>query len=47
MDNKIIYGIRPIVEAIKAKIKIHKIWLLKNKKHRLFKEVEDYALKKK
>ena len=42
----IIYGIRPIVESIRANVKIDKIWLLKNKKNRLFKEVEDYAFKK-
>ena len=46
MENEIIYGIRPIVEAIRANVKIDKIWLLKNKKNRLFKEVEDYAFKK-
>ncbi|MAR43564.1 MAG: 23S rRNA (guanosine(2251)-2'-O)-methyltransferase RlmB [Flavobacteriaceae bacterium] len=46
MENEIIYGIRPIVEAIRANVKIEKIWLLKNKKNRLFKEVEDYAFKK-
>ena len=46
MENEIIYGIRPIVEAIGANVKIEKIWLLKNKKNRLFKEVEDYAFKK-
>ena len=47
MENEIIYGIRPIVEAMRANIKIEKVWLLKNKKNRLFKEVEDYASKKK
>ena len=46
MENEIIYGIRPIVEAIRANVKIEKIWLLKNKKNRLFKEVEDYAFNK-
>ena len=46
MENEIIYGIRPIVEAIRANVKIEKIWLLKNKKNRLFKEVEGYAFKK-
>ncbi len=47
MDNEIIYGIRPILEAIKADVEIHKIWLLKDKKQLLFKAVEDYASKKK
>lgn len=47
MDNEIIYGIRPIIEAIKAGVKIHKIWLLQNKKNHLFKEVEVYASKEK
>ena len=47
MESEIIYGIRPIVEAIKADVKIHKIWLLQNKKNQLFKEVEGYASKKK
>ena len=47
MDNEIIYGIRPIIEAIKAGVKIDKIWLLQNKKNQLFKEVEGYASKKK
>ena len=47
MENEIIYGIRPIVEAMRANVKIEKVWLLKNKKNRLFKEVEDYASKKK
>jgi len=47
MDNEIIYGIRPIIEAIKAGVKIDKIWLLQNKKNQLFKEVESYASKKK
>ncbi|MBK57136.1 MAG: 23S rRNA (guanosine(2251)-2'-O)-methyltransferase RlmB [Flavobacteriaceae bacterium] len=47
MENEIIYGIRPIVEAMRANVKIEKIWLLKNKKNRLFKEVESYASKKK
>ena len=46
MENEIIYGIRPIVEAMRANVKIEKVWLLKNKKNRLFKEVEDYAFKK-
>ena len=45
MDNEIIYGIRPIIEAIKADVKIDKIWLLQNKKNQLFKEVEGYASK--
>jgi len=47
MESEIIYGIRPIVEAIKAGVKIYKIWLLKDKKNLLFKEVEEYAFKKK
>ena len=47
MESEIIYGIRPIVEALRANIKIDKIWLLKNKKNLLFKEVEEYAFKKK
>ena len=47
MENEIIYGIRPIIEAMRANVKIEKVWLLKNKKNRLFKEVEDYASKKK
>jgi len=47
MDKEIIYGIRPIIEAMKANVKIYKIWLLQNKKNQLFKEVEDYASKKK
>ena len=47
MDNEIIYGIRPIIEAIKAGVKIDKIWLLQNKKNQLFKEVEGFASKKK
>ena len=47
MESEIIYGIRPIVEAVRANIKIDKIWLLKNKKNLLFKEVEEYAFKKK
>ena len=47
MENEIIYGIRPIVEAIRANVKIEKVWLLKNKKHLLFKEVEEYTFKKK
>ena len=47
MENEIIYGIRPIVEAMRANVKIDKIWLLQNKKNQLFKEVEDYASKKK
>ena len=46
MDNEIIYGIRPIIEAIKAGIEIHRIWLLQNKKNQLFKEVEGYASEK-
>ena len=29
MENELIYGIRPIVEAIRANVKIDKIWLLK------------------
>ena len=47
MNDEIIYGIRPIIEAIKAGVEIHKIWLLQNKKNQLFKEVESYALTKK
>ena len=47
MDKEIIYGIRPIIEAIKAGVKIYKIWLLQNKKNQLFKEVEGYASNKK
>ena len=47
MNDEIIYGIRPIIEAIKAGVEIHKIWLLQNKKNRLFKEVESYASTKK
>jgi len=47
MENEIIYGIRPIVEAMRANVKIEKIWLLKNKKNRLFNEVESHASKKK
>ena len=47
MSDEIIYGIRPIIEAIKAGVEIHKIWLLQNKKNQLFKEVESYASKKK
>ena len=47
MESEIIYGIRPIIEATRANIKIDKIWLLKNKKNRLFKEVEEYAFQKK
>ena len=31
MENEIIYGIRPIVEAMRANVKIEKVWLLKNK----------------
>ena len=46
MDNEIIYGIRPIIEAIKAGVEIHRIWLLQNKKNQLFKEVESYASEK-
>ncbi len=46
MENKIIYGIRPIIEAIKADVEVHKIWLLKDKRHFLFKEAEKFALKK-
>ena len=33
MESEIIYGIRPIVEATRANIKIDKIWLLKIKKN--------------
>lgn len=47
MNDEIIYGIRPIIEAIKAGVEIHKIWLLQNKKNQLFKEVESYASTKK
>ena len=47
MESEIIYGIRPIIEATRANIKIDKIWLLKDKKNLLFKEVEEYAFKKK
>ena len=47
MNDEIIYGIRPIIEAIRAGVEIHKIWLLQNKKNQLFKEVESYASKKK
>ena len=43
MNDEIIYGIRPIIEAIKAGVEIHKICLLQNKKNQLFKEVESYA----
>ena len=46
MENKLIYGIRPVIEAIKADVEIHKIWLIKDKRHFLFKEVEKFALKK-
>ncbi len=46
MDNIIIYGIRPVIEAIKADVEVHKIWLLKGKRQFLFKEVEKHALKK-
>ena len=46
MDNIVIYGIRPVIEAIKADIEVHKIWLLKGKRQFLFKEVEKHALKK-
>tara|TARA_B100000963_G_scaffold93177_1_gene80211 strand:+ start:575 stop:1303 length:729 start_codon:yes stop_codon:yes gene_type:complete len=47
MNYEVIYGIRPIFEAIKADVEIHKIWLLKDKKQLLFKSVEEYAKKKK
>ena len=47
MDNIIIYGIRPVFEAIKADVEVHKIWLLNGKRQFLFKEVEKHALKKK
>ncbi len=46
MENKIIYGIRPVIEAINADTKVHKIWLLKHKRNFLFKEVEKHAYKK-
>ena len=46
MDNIIIYGIRPVFEAIKADVEVHKIWLLNGKRQFLFKEVEKHALKK-
>ena len=46
MDNIIIYGIRPVIEAIKADVEVHKIWLMKGKRQFLFKEVEKHALKK-
>ena len=46
MDNIIIYGIRPVFEAIKADVEVHKIWLMKGKRQFLFKEVEKHALKK-
>tara|TARA_B110000263_G_C15235039_1_gene476589 strand:+ start:187 stop:924 length:738 start_codon:yes stop_codon:yes gene_type:complete len=45
MEVNNIYGIRAILEAIKAKKNLDKVWLLKGQKNPLFKELE-FKLKK-